>query len=396
MGAMLASRVPTARYRYRAMTAQPLDGIRVIDASRVLAGPFAAMLLGDLGADVIKVEPPEGDETRRWGPPWWGEPADGRSAYFASVNRNKRSVILDLRTDDGRARLDRLLESVDVLVHNYRPSTAGRLGLANDGLRERHPDLVVAIVGGFAGSEAERPAYDLVAQAVSGLMSITGEPGGPPTKVGVALLDLIAGLECAVGALAALVGRGGPRERRGRFVEVSLVEAAVGALINVLGTHLATGVEPGRHGAGHPNIVPYQSFPASGGDLVIAAGTDAQFGRVLDVLGLEDAGNRFGTNAERLARRDELLALLLPAIAARNRDDLVAALLAADVPAGPVSSVSEAVASMEAAASPWVQETDGIRLPPSAIRVDGEGPPVRRPPPRLGEHTAEILDSGPD
>jgi len=396
MGAMLASRVPTARYRYRAMTAQPLDGIRVIDASRVLAGPFAAMLLGDLGADVVKVEPPEGDETRRWGPPWWGDPADGRSAYFASVNRNKRSVILDLRTDDGRARLDRLLQSADVLVHNYRPSTAGRLGLANDGLRERHPDLVVAIVGGFPGSEAERPAYDLVAQAVSGLMSITGEPGGPPTKVGVALLDLIAGLECAVGALAALVGRGGARERRGRFVEVSLVEAAVGALINVLGNHLATGDEPGRHGTQHPNIVPYQSFPARGGDLVIAAGTDAQFGRVLDVLGLEDAGNRFGTNAERLARRDELLALLLPAIAARNRDDLVAALLAADVPAGPVSSVSEAVASMEAAAAPWVQETDGIRLPPSAIRVDGERPRVRRPPPRLGEHTAEILDSGAD
>jgi len=375
------------------MTAAPLDGIRVIDASRVLAGPFAAMLLGDLGADVVKVEPPEGDETRRWGPPWWGDPAEGRSAYFASVNRNKRSVVLDLRTDDGRARLDRLLASADVLVHNYRPSTAGRLGLASDRLRARHSGLVVAIVGGFPGSEAERPAYDLVAQAVSGLMSITGEPSGPPTKVGVALLDLIAGLECAVGALAALVGRG---ERRGRLVEVSLVEAAVGALINVLGNHLATGDEPGRHGAQHPNIVPYQSFPASDGDLVIAAGTDAQFARVLEVLGLDDAGRRFGTNAERLARRDELLAVLGPAIAARNRDDLVAALIAADVPAGPVSSVSEAVESMEAAASPWVQETDGIRLSPGAILIDGARPVLRRPPPRLGEHTAEILDAGAD
>src|SRR6188508_283315 len=377
MRAMLASRVPASGYRYRAMTSAPLDGIRIIDASRVLAGPFAAMLLGDLGADVVKVEPPEGDETRRGGPPWWGDPADGRSAYFASVNRNKRSVVLDLRTDDGRARLDRLLASADVLVHNYRPSTAGRLGLASDRLRARHSGLVVAIVGGFPGSEAERPAYDLVAQAVSGLMSITGEPSGPPTKVGVALLDLIAGLECAVGALAALVGQGGPRERTGRIVEVSLVEAAVGALINVLGNHLATGDEPGRHGAQHPNIVPYQSFPASDGDLVIAAGTDAQFARVLEILGLDDAGHRFGTNAERLARRDELLALLGPAIAARNRDDLVAALLAADVPAGPVSSVSEAVASMEATAAPWVQETDGIRLSPGAILIDGARPVLR-------------------
>ena len=189
-------------------------GIRVIDASRVLAGPFATMLLADLGADVIKVEPPSGDETRNWGPPWWGDPADRRSAYFASVNRNKRSVVLDLQTDDGRATLDRLLATADLLVHNYRPSTAARLGLEPDALRARHPALVVASVGGFPGADADRPAYDLLAQAVSGLMSVTGEPDGPPMKVGVALLDLIAGLECAVGALAALVGRG--RRHRSR------------------------------------------------------------------------------------------------------------------------------------------------------------------------------------
>ena len=393
MFAMLASRVPTSGYRYRAMTAAPLNGIRVIDASRVLAGPFATMLLGDLGADVIKIEPPEGDETRRWGPPWWGDPSDGRSAYFASVNRNKRSIVLDLRTDEGRGRLDGLLASADVLVHNYRPSTAGRLGLANDRLRELHPHLVVAIVGGFPGNDAERPAYDLVAQAVSGLMAITGEPSGAPTKVGVAVLDLIAGLECAVGALAALVGRA---ERRGMLVEVSLIEAAVGSLINVLGNHLATGTDPGRHGAQHPNIVPYQSFSARGGDLVIAAGTDAQFARALEVLDLDDPEGRFGTNAERIERRDELLARLVPAIAARDRGELVAKLLAADVPAGPVSSVSEAVAAMEAAVSPWVQEADGGRVPPSAIRVDGRRPPVRRSPPRLGEHTTEILEGHAD
>ncbi|MGH2418052.1 MAG: CaiB/BaiF CoA transferase family protein, partial [Candidatus Limnocylindria bacterium] len=226
----------------------PLDGIRVIDASRVLAGPFATMLLGDLGADVIKVEPPAGDETRTWGPPWWGDPADRRSAYFAAVNRNKRSIVLDLRTDVGRAALDRLLASADLLVHNYRPSTARRLGVDAEALHARHPSLVVATVGGFPGTDADRPAYDLLAQAVSGLMSVTGEADGPPMKVGVALLDLLAGLECAVGALAALVGRG-----RTASVQVSLVEAGVTSLINVLGSHLATGVEPGRHGNAHPN-----------------------------------------------------------------------------------------------------------------------------------------------
>ena len=212
------------------MTALPLDGIRVIDLSRVLAGPFATMLLADLGADVVKVEPPSGDETRSWGPPWWGDPADRRSAYFASVNRNKRSVVLDLRTDDGRATCDRLLAGADLLVHNYRPATASRLGLATDALRERHPRLVVASVGGFAGADADRPAYDLLAQAVSGLMSVTGEPDGPPMKVGVALLDLIAGLECAVGALAALVGRSAAH----RSASISS-RPGVTSLINVLG-----------------------------------------------------------------------------------------------------------------------------------------------------------------
>jgi crotonobetainyl-CoA:carnitine CoA-transferase CaiB-like acyl-CoA transferase len=225
------------------VTELPLAGIRVVDLSRVLAGPFATMLLADLGADVVKVEPPDGDETRAWGPPWWGDAAERRSAYFASVNRNKRGIVLDLRERDDRATLERLLAQADLLVHNYRPSTAARLGIRADVLAARHPRLVVAGVAGFPGADANRPAYDLLAQAVSGLMSITGAPDGPPTKVGVALLDLIAGLECAVGALAALVSRG-----RTRRVEVSLVEAGVGALINVVGNHLATGAEPARHG----------------------------------------------------------------------------------------------------------------------------------------------------
>jgi crotonobetainyl-CoA:carnitine CoA-transferase CaiB-like acyl-CoA transferase len=361
----------------------PLEGIRVIDASRVLAGPFATMLLGDLGADVIKVEPPSGDETRSWGPPWWGDPADRRSAYFASVNRNKRSVVLDLRTDADGATLDRLLAGADLLVHNYRPTTAERLGLSTDGLRQRHPRLVVARVGGFAGADADRPAYDLLAQAVSGLMSVTGEPDGPPMKVGVALLDLIAGLECAVGALAALVGRGRVSE-----VSVNLVEAGVDSLINVLGNHLASGVDAARHGNAHPNIAPYESFEARDGHLVVAVGNDAQFGRLLGVLRLEDVDGRFATNPQRIGARGELRAWLGEAIGRWERTELTSALGAADVPAGPVNSVREAV---EAMGDGWIQEVDGIRLPPGPIRVDGSVAAIRRPPPRLGEHTDEVL-----
>jgi crotonobetainyl-CoA:carnitine CoA-transferase CaiB-like acyl-CoA transferase len=366
------------------VTALPLDGIRVIDLSRVLAGPFATMLLADLGADVVKIEPPSGDETRSWGPPWWADPADRRSAYFASVNRNKRSVVLDLRTDAGRATCDRLLAGADLLVHNYRPGTAARLGLATDALRGRHPGLVVASVGGFAGADADRPAYDLLAQAVSGLMSITGEPDGPPMKVGVALLDLIAGLECAVGALAALVGRG----PRGSSVSVNLVEAGVTSLINVLGNHLATGEEATRHGNAHPNIAPYQAFEAQDGHLVVAVGNDAQFGRLLGVLDLADPDGRFATNAMRVTAREELAAWLGAAIGQRDRSTLVAALTDADVPAGPVNSVPEALAAM---GEGWVRELDGVRLAHGPLRVEDELTPLRRPPPRLGEHTAEVL-----
>jgi len=332
---------------------------------------------------VIKVEPPGGDETRAWGPPWWGDPEGRRSAYFASVNRNKRSIVLDLKTDADRVTLDRLLSGADLLVHNYRPATAERLGLSPADLRERHPRLVVARVGGFAGADADRPAYDLLAQAVSGLMSVTGEPDGPPMKVGVALLDLIAGLECAVGALAALVGRGRVSE-----VSVNLVEAGVGSLINVLGNHLASGLDPGRHGNAHPNIAPYESFEASDGHLVVAVGNDAQFGRLLRVLGLADADGRFATNALRVSARDELAEWLGGAIGQWERAALVDALAAADVPAGPVNSVPEALAAM---GDEWVEELDGVRVAPGPLRVEGQLTPVLRAPPRLGEHTAHVL-----
>ena len=365
------------------MAQLPLEGIRVIDVSRVLAGPFATMLLADLGADVIKVEPPDGDETREWGPPWWGDPADRRSAYFASVNRNKRSVVLDLRSDGGRVTLDRLLATADLLVHNYRPATAARLGLEADALSVGHPRLIVASIGGFDGADANRPAYDLLAQAVSGLMSITGEPDGRPTKVGIALLDLLAGLECAVGALAALVGRG-----RTRRVQVNLIEVGVTSLINVLGNHLATGDEPRRHGNAHPNIAPYESFEARDGHLVIAVGNDAQFRRLLGVLGLDDPDGRYATNPLRVAGHQQLAAWLGKRIGAWPRAQLVAALAEADVPAGPVNTVSEAVAAM---GSGWTQRVGGMTLAPSPLRLDGARLQPRHAPPLLGEHSDEVL-----
>jgi crotonobetainyl-CoA:carnitine CoA-transferase CaiB-like acyl-CoA transferase len=354
----------------------------------VLAGPFATMLLADLGADVIKVEPPAGDESRGWGPPFWGDPVDGLSAYFASVNRNKRSLVLDLSTDAGQAVLDRLADASDLLVHNARPASARRLGLNADRLASRHPQLVVAVVGGFGtdGPLADRPAYDLLAQAVSGLMAVTGDPGGEPMKVGVALLDLMAGLEAAVGALASLIGRDRPRR-----VEVPLVEVGVTSLINVLANLLASGDEPQRHGNAHPNIVPYQTFRAADGDLAIAVGNDAQFARLSRVLGITP-GSEWATNAGRLADRSELIHRLSEAIAMRGRDELVQALDAADVPAGPVNCVGEALAMMERThEGRWLQEVEGMSLAPNPLRVDGDRLPLRLAPPRAGEHSREIL-----
>ena len=369
--------------------AAPLAGIRVLDCSRVLAGPFATWLLAGLGAEVTKVEPPGGDETRGWGPPWWGDPADRVSAYWASVNAGKRVLSLDLRTDVGRAELDRLAADSDVLIHNYTPSTARRLGLDTASLHQRHPELVVAVVSGYPADSphADRPAYDLLMQATCGLIAITGAPDGPPIKVGVAVLDVIAGVEVALGAVAALLGRsrragagdadgaGGTGGPGLRSVEVSLAAAGVTSLVNVLGNFLASGREPARHGNAHPNIVPYQVFEAGDGYVAIAVGNDHQFAALLGVLGLGDDSRlrgRFATNPERVAGRQELIPILEAAIGGRGRDELVVALTDADVPAGPVNSVGEAVAMMRSlSGGSWTIRRDGIETAPGPIRIGG-------------------------
>jgi crotonobetainyl-CoA:carnitine CoA-transferase CaiB-like acyl-CoA transferase len=365
----------------------------VADFSRVLAGPLATLLLADLGADVVKVERPEtGDDTRGWGPPF----VDRDAAYFLSLNRNKRSVVLDLATEKGRALARRLALRSDVIVENFRPGLMGRFGLDHASLSAEHPLLVYCSLTAFGddGESASRPGYDIIVQALSGLMSVTGHPGGEPTKVGVALLDVICGLYAANAIQAALVGRAATG--RGAFVSVSLFDASVAAMVNQAANHLLGGLVPGPMGNAHPNIVPYQLFRASDRSFILAAGNDRLFERTCGVLGRPELATdqRFATNGARVRHRGELIPVLEEAFATRTAAEWLAELEAASVPCAPVRTLDEVFASPEGRAA--VQRmTDPIRGPldlvADPIRVAGRRLPVRRPPPRLGEHTEEII-----
>ena len=369
----------------------PLAGIRVADFSRVLAGPLATMLLADLGADVIKVERPEnGDDTRGWGPPF----VEGDAAYFLSLNRNKRSVTLDLATDGGRSAGRRLALTSDVVVENFRPGLMQRFGLDHESLSAERPDLVYCSLTAFGEGAGSRPGYDIIVQALSGLMSFTGHPEGEPTKVGVALLDVICGLYAANAIQAALLRRSATG--RGGRVTVSLFDASVAALVNQAANYLLGGLVPEPLGNAHPNIVPYQLFQASDRPFILAAGNDRLFERTCEVIGRPElaADERFVTNADRVRHREALIPILAEAFAARTADTWVEALEAASVPTAPVRTVDEVFASAEGAAA--LQEVDDpvrglLRLVAEPIHVDGRVPPVRRPPPRLGEHTDEVL-----
>ncbi|HET8526895.1 MAG TPA: CoA transferase [Actinomycetota bacterium] len=369
----------------------PLAGIRVADFSRVLAGPLATMLLADLGADVIKVERPEtGDDTRGWGPPF----VDGDAAYFLSLNRNKRSVTLDLSTDEGRSSARRLSLASDVLVENFRPGLMRRFGLDHETLSAERPELVYCSLTAFGDQAGTRPGYDIIVQALSGLMSFTGHPGGEPTKVGVALLDVICGLYAANAIQAALLRRSSTG--RGGRVTVSLFDASVAALVNQAANYLLGGLVPGPLGNAHPNIVPYQLFEASDRPFILAAGNDRLFERTCEVIGRPELATdqRFVTNADRVRHRDALIPILAEAFGIRTADEWVEALEAASVPSAPVRTVDEVFASAEGAAA--LQEVDDplrglLRLVAEPIHVDGRVPPVRLPPPRLGEHTEQVL-----
>lgn len=389
----------------------PLAGIRVVDCSTVLAGPYCTMLLADLGADVIKVEPPEGDSTRGWGPPWVGSEADGTrtAAYHLAVNRNKRSIRLDLKQPDGAVVLRKLLLGADVLVENFRSGRFARLGFGDPELGVLNPALIhLAITGyGSTGSESERPGYDFVIQAVSGLMSITGgrdDDGGGPTKVGVAIADVSAGLHGAVAVLAALTARdrptadGAPGPGTGQRVEVSLLGSTLAILVNQAQNAFVGGTAPERLGNAHPNIVPYETFPTADGEIAIAAGSDRQWTRLCRALGLPALADnpRFASNGGRVANRQELIGTLRERIAERSSAEWLAALDTAEVPAGPINDVAEAFESAWARERPATVELDH----PVLGRTRQVAPPfdlsttpasVRTPPPMLGEQTDEIL-----
>ena len=371
----------------------PLAGVRVVDFSRVLAGPLATMILGDLGADVIKVERPvTGDDTRGWGPPFVGEDA----AYFLSLNRNKRSVALDLQSPRGAEDARALSRTADVVVENFRPGLMASFGLDHETLAAENPGLVYCSLVAFSeeGERASRPGYDIIVQALSGLMSFTGHPGGEPTKVGVALLDVIAGLYAANGIQAALLGRA--RTGRGRKVTVSLFEASVAALVNQAANYLLGAVVPGPMGNQHPNIVPYQLFETADRPFILAAGNDKLFRLTCEVAGRPELADdpRFGTNEARVRNRADLIPVLQEIFRTKPAAWWLEALEDAGVPCAPVRRLDEVFASPEGVAV--IQEIEDpvrglLRLVADPIRLFGELPAVRRPPPRLGEHTDEVL-----
>ena len=363
----------------------PLRGVTVLDLSRVLAGPLATMVLADLGADVLKVERPgTGDDTRGWGPPFAGDDA----AYFLALNRNKRSITLDLATEAGRAEARRLALRADVVVENFRPGLMASFGLAHEQLAPEHPGLVSCSIPAFEeGEDPTRPGYDIIVQALSGHMSVTGQPDGPPTRPGVALLDIVCGLYAANAIQAALLRRAATGE--GAHVTVSLFASGVAALVNQAANHLVGGEVPHRMGTAHPNIVPYQVFLAADRPFVLAAGNDRAFARTCDVLGRPDLATdeRFATNAGRVANRRALLPVLEAAFATRPAAAWLAALAAAGVPCSEVRSIDEGFASPEGAATlqRGIDPAHGDhRLPRNPIRVDGATLPVRLPPPVLG------------
>jgi crotonobetainyl-CoA:carnitine CoA-transferase CaiB-like acyl-CoA transferase len=386
----------------------PLAGIRVADCSTILAGPYCTMLLADLGADVVKVEPPEGDGTRGWGPPWVGRTEDGTrtAAYYLAVNRNKRSIRLDLRTDGGREALRRLLGTSDVLVENFRVGGLARLGFDDSALAAINPDLVHLAISGFGpdGPDAAKPGYDFVVQAVGGLMSITGAPdaqGGGPVKVGVAISDVATGLFAAVSILAALVGRGRVREMSGaagQRIDVSLLESTLAILVNQAQNAFATGTPPGRLGNAHPNIVPYQAFATADGELALAVASERQWPRLCEALELPEvlADPRFATNGERVVNREVLVPILAARFRERPTADWLALLDAAEVPCGPINDVAAAFASPQAAAREMTVDVEHpalglVRQVGVPFALSATPATIRTAPPLAGEHTIELL-----
>ncbi len=373
---------------------QPLQGIRVLDLSRVLAGPYCTMVLGDLGADVIKVESPEGDETRSWGPPFAGS----ESAYYLCVNRNKRSIVVNFKTEEGRTIIHELVKRSDVLVENFRPGTLRRFSLDYDTASVINPSLIYCSLTGFGqtGPLRDKPGYDFMIQAMGGLMSITGEPEGEPMKVGVAVADLFAGQNAVIAILAALQARA--QTGRGQHLDISLFDSQVAMLANVASNNLISGNLPKRYGNAHANIVPYQSFQASDAWFVVAVGNDKQFEKLCQVIGNSElvSDKRFQLNAERVRNRDELLSILQPIFLAKTSSEWLSMLDAAGIPCGPINTLDEVFSMPQVEAREMLihmkhAETGGLSLVGSPLKFSDTPVGYKLPPPRRGEHTEEIL-----
>lgn len=374
-----------------------LDGVRVLDLTRVLAGPYCAMFLGDLGAELVKVEQPGvGDDTRGWGPPFVG----GESAYFLCVNRNKKSVTIDLKSAEGADLLRRLAKSADVLIENFRPGTMERLGLGEEELRLGNPRLIYASLSGFGadGPMSDWPGYDLIVQAWGGLMSITGTPDGEPTKVGVAIIDLVAGLMLGQAIVAALFAR--EKIGIGQKVDTSLLEAEVACLINAGSNYLVEGKIPLRWGNAHPSIVPYQSFRTSDGYLVIGVASEGIWRRFCQALGRAELADdaRFAKNSDRVENRAALIPILSEIFLTRGSDTWLKLLNEAEVPCAPVQTIDKVFSADQVLRREMLVEVEHptagtVRMAGLPVKFSATPASIRLPPPLLGQHTAQILTS---
>ena len=376
----------------------PLKGIKVLDLSRVLAGPWCTQLLADLGAEVIKVERPgSADDTRHWGPPWHGEGEARVAAYFLSCNRGKKSAAIDFSRPEGAALVRRLAEEADVVVENFKVGGLERFGLDSGSLRASNPRLIYASITGFGqdGPYGDRAGYDYIIQGMGGLMSITGlpdgVPGGGPMRVGVAVVDLFTGLYTCVAILSALFAR--EKTGEGAHIDMALFDAQLAMLANQASNALVSGKDPPRQGNTHPNIVPYQPFDASDQPIIIAIGNDRQFGRLAAICGHPEwaADERFASNGARVANRDEIVRLVGEAVAQRPAAAWLEQLEAASIPAGPINHINQALGDVQAAHRRMVRTIAGMPVVGSPLRFDGARADSDLPPPALGEHTDEVL-----
>ncbi|MEJ7776329.1 MAG: CaiB/BaiF CoA-transferase family protein [Sphingomicrobium sp.] len=380
------------------MTA-PLAGIRVLDLSRVLAGPWCTQLLADLGADVVKVEKPgSGDDTRHWGPPWHGRDGERVAAYFLSANRGKKSAAIDIASEEGAELVRRLAGNSDIVVENFKVGGLKRYGLDAEALREANPRLIVASITGFGqdGPYAQRAGYDYMIQAMGGLMSVTGQPdgapGGGPMRVGVAVADLFTGMYACVAILAALHRRSASGE--GGHIDMALFDSQLAMLANQASNALISGEDPPRQGNTHPNIVPYRPFDTADQPIIIAIGNDRQFARLAELCGHAEwaADERFASNSARVANRDAIEALVQHAISGRLAAEWLEALEQANIPAGPINRITQALGDVQAQHRRMVRTVGGLQLVGSPVRIDGERADSDLPPPRLGEHTDIVLE----